>query len=180
MIISHSLKILWICLLIFFGTIHPLRAQESSQEYQLKLAFMVNFARFITWPEEAFTLEHPQLVLCVFGQNPFGNALGGVEGKKVGDRTLKVKQLDTLGKEQQCHLLFIGQSEVTGSAGLRPLLGRQSVVAVSDSSGFAAAGGGIEFVLRDDKLSFIINNTALKERGVQASSSLLNLAASVQ
>ena len=180
MIISHSLKILWICLLILFATLHPVRAEESTQEYQLKLAFMVNFARFISWPEESFSHEHPQLVLCVLGKNPFGNALAGVEGKKIGDRTLKVKQIEVLGKDPQCHLLFVGQSEAATPAGLASHLGHQPVVTVSDSSGFAAAGGGIEFILRDDKLSFIINNTALKERGVQASSSLLNLAASVR
>lgn len=180
MIIPRTLKILGLCLLLLLSGIGPLRAEESSQEYQLKLAFMVNFARFITWPEGSFSPEHPQLSLCVLGKNPFGTALGGVEGKKVGDRTLKVKQIEALGKEQQCHLLFVGQSEVAGLAGLGSIPGRQAVVTVSDSSDFAAAGGGIEFVLKDDKLSFIINNTAIKERGVQVSSALLNLATSVR
>jgi len=180
MTIATKPKILLLGLLILLGSTAALFAEEFSQEYQLKLAFMVNFARFIAWPEESFTAEHPHLTLCVLGKNLFGSALDGVEDKKVEGRNLRVKTLEALGKDQQCHLLFVGRSEVAGLAGLGSILGRQSMVTVSDSAGFAAAGGGIEFVLKDDKLSFVINNTALKERGVQVSSSLLNLAAAIR
>jgi hypothetical protein len=173
-------KIFLLCLLILLTSGGDLRAEDSSQEYQLKLAFLVNFARFITWPEESFTPEHPQLTLCMLGKNAFGNALGGVEGKRVGQRLLEVKKIETLGKGQQCHLLFVGQSEMNGLVALGPMLDRQPIVTVSDSAGFAAAGGGIEFVLKDDKLAFVINNTAIKNRGVQVSSSLLNLAESIR
>ncbi len=167
-------------LLLFLGFGTPLRAEEPTQEYQLKLAFMVNFARFITWPEEAFAAEQ-QLTLCVLGKNPFGTGLSGLEGKKVGERTLKVQHLETLGNDQQCHLLFVSQPEAAEPCrSLLQALSRKPVVTVSDSPGFAAAGGAIEFVLKDDKLSFIINNSAMKDRGIQASSSLLNLAASVR
>jgi hypothetical protein len=179
MIISRKFKILWLCLLVLFGGLAPLQAEETTQEYQLKLAFMVNFARFITWPELSFT-EQPQLTLCVLGKNPFGNALSGVEGKKVGDRTLKVKQLDGFGKDQQCHLLFVSQSEVNSLATLESALGRRPVVTVSDIPGFAAAGGSIEFVVKDEKLSFVINNSVMKDRGVQTGSALLNLAAAIR
>ena len=179
MIIAPRLKILWLCLLILLGGVNPLGAEEISQEYQLKLAFMVNFARFITWPEESFTPAQPQLTLCVLGKNPFGNALSGVEGKKVGEHSLKVQLLSSLGKEQQCHLLFVSRAEI-GNASLEPVLGRLPVVTVSDFPGFAAAGGAIEFVLKDDKLSFIINNSVMKDRSVHAGSALLNLAASIR
>jgi hypothetical protein len=177
--IIRKFKILWLCLLILFGVLGRVQAEESPQEYQLKLAFMVNFARFITWPEVSFAAQ-PQLTLCVLGKNPFGNALSGIEGKKVGDRTLKVKQLEALGKEQQCHLLFVSQSEAGSLANLEPALGRRPVVTVSDIPGFAVAGGSIEFVVKDEKLAFIINNSVMKDRGVQAGSALLNLAAAIR
>lgn len=179
MINRRKQRFLSLCLLIFLGVASPLRAEEPTQEYQLKLAFMVNFARFITWPEEAFALE-PQLSLCVLGKNPFGTGLNGVGGKKIGERSLKVQHLESLGKDLQCHILFINQPEAGNFTSLHLALDRQPVVTVSDSPGFATAGGGIEFVLKDEKLSFIINNSAMKDRGIQASSSLLNLASSVR
>jgi hypothetical protein len=180
MIIPNKLKILWLCLLIFLGGVHPLRAEEPTQEYQLKLAFIVNFARFITWPAESFTPANPQLALCVLGKNPFGNAFSSIEGKKVSDRTLKVQQIEVLGQEQQCNLLFISRLEGDNLADLKTVLASRPIVTISDIPGFADAGGGIEFVLKDNKLSFIINNSDMKELGIQASSSLLNLAASIR
>jgi YfiR/HmsC-like len=179
MINSKKWLFLWLPLLIFLGFGTPLRAGEPSQEYQLKLAFLVNFARFITWPAEAFASEQ-QMTLCVLGNNPFGTGLSGLEGKKIGERNVKVQHLETLGNNQQCHLLFVSQPEAASLAKLLQALSLKPVVTVSDSPGFAAAGGGIEFILKEGKLSFIINNSAMKDRGIQASSSLLNLASSVR
>lgn len=179
MINSIKQMFLWLSLLMFLGVGTPLRAEEPTQEYQLKLAFMVNFARFITWPEEAFAQEQ-QLSLCVLGKNPFGSRLSEIGGKKIGERSLKVQHLETLGNNQQCHILFISQTEAGNFANLLQVLSRKPVVTVSDSPGFATAGGGIEFVVKDEKLSFIINNSTMKDRGIQAGSSLLNLASSVR
>ena len=176
MILLNKLKILWFCMLIFLLIPGPSQAQKPSQEYQLKLAFIVNFARFITWPEEAFSPELPQLTLCILGENPFGDALNGVKGKKVGNRKLKIEQIDNLDKEPQCHLLFVSQSKVDSLAALTTAIGNRPIVTISDIPDFATAGETIEFVLKNNRLSFIINNSVLKERGVQASSSLLNLA----
>ena len=71
--------------LLLLGGAAGVRAEEISQEYQLKLAFMVNFARFVTWPETSFSLDQPQVTLCLFDKNPFGKALAGVVGKKIGE-----------------------------------------------------------------------------------------------
>lgn len=173
-------KTLWLCLILFFISHGDLRAQNPNQEYQVKLAFMVNFARFITWPEDSFTPQHPELTLCVVGENPFGSALGGVEGKTVGSRSLQVKTSESLGTAQHCQILFVSQSETNRLGSLLISLGHQPVVTVSDIAGFVAAGGAIEFVLNGDRLSFVINNTLLKGRGIQVSSSLLNLATAVR
>lgn len=174
--ISNTFKIVWLCLLFFLGSFNSLQAQEASQEYQLKLAFIVNFARFITWPEGSFALDPPRLTLCLFEKNPFGGAIEGIQGKKVGNRILKVKEITNLDNDQQCNVLFIGKTERTRVVALEQAVGQRPIVTISDIPGFAAAGGAIEFVLQDDKLSFIINKSIMNERGMQPSSSLLNLA----
>jgi len=165
-----------LCLL---GGVATSGAEEASQEYQLKAAFLVNFARFITWPEQAFAPELPELIICVVGRNPFGTALSGVENKKIGGRSLRVVTADSLKKIPPCHLLYVSRSEANDLNTLTAHLGRQAVVTVSDISGFLKEGGTIEFVTKENRLSFAINNSALKQRGIQASASLLDLAASV-
>jgi len=177
---NKLLRFLLLLVLCFPSGLKASWAEETSQEYQLKAAFLVNFARFITWPEQAFAPEQPELTICVAGKNPFGSALNGVEAKKIGGRNLRVVAVDSLSKVPQCHLLYVSRSEENDLNTLSVHLGRQAVVTVSDISGFLKEGGSIEFVSKENRLSFAINNSALKQRGIQASASLLDLAASVQ
>ena len=157
-----------------------LRAEELSQEYQLKAAFLVNFARFITWPEQAFPADRQEFIICVVGTNPFGSALSGVEVKKISGRTVRVVFVDSYKKIPLCHLLYVSRSEEYNLDNLNANLGRTAVVTISDIPGFVKAGGSIEFVSKDNRLSFIIHHSAMKQQGVLASASLLDLAASVQ
>lgn len=154
-------------------------ASDIAPEYQLKAAFLVNFAKFITWPPEAFAPGQQYFILCVAGDDPFGDALDGIENKTIGGRPIRVVQAPSLKKVPLCHLLFVSRSEAANLAQLAPGSGHQPVVTVSDIAGFAKAGGHIEFVTKGDRLSFAINHSAMKEQGIQANASLLDLAAAV-
>src|SRR6185503_1059334 len=51
------------------------RGQEAvPSEYQMKAAFLYNFAKYVDWPASALP-EHAPLVIGVFGEDPFGGAL---------------------------------------------------------------------------------------------------------
>lgn len=165
-----------LCLLLLLTWVGAGRAEEASQEYQLKLAFLVNFTRFITWPDQSFSAAQPDFNLCVLGGNPFGDSLNGVNGRKTGERIIVARRITSLADSRPCHLLYVDQSEAGHLATLLPVLARQAVVTVSDIAGFSKAGGSIELVIQDHKLSFIINNSQLKQLGIQTSSALLNLA----
>jgi hypothetical protein len=176
-------RFLWyllLCPLFFMSSVDLLRAQEVNQEYQLKAAFLVNFSRFITWPEQSFSPEQQEITFCIVGKNPFGATLGAIENKQINGRNIKVVYADSFQKLPQCHLLFVSRSEYNDLGFLLSRISIKPVVMVSDIPGFVDAGGSIEFVIKEDRLSFIINNSDLKQRGIQASSSMLDLAASVR
>ena len=50
-------------------------AEGPPDEYQVKAAFLYNFAKFVEWPQEAFQNQSEPLVVCVLGDNPFGRTL---------------------------------------------------------------------------------------------------------
>lgn len=170
--------LLWLLLLFSVG-VCPTFAADSSQEYQLKAGFLVNFIRFMTWPDKAFATSDADIVLCVVGINPFGGALSGVNQKKIGQRKIRVVYAQSLESVPLCHLLYISQSMEKKLDALHARLADQSLVSVSDISGFAKFGGGIEFISKKNRLSFIINYSALKKRNIQVRASLLELAVSV-
>lgn len=165
-------------LLCSIGGLGTVQAEEISQEYKIKAAFLVNFSRFITWPEQSFS-EQQEFTLCVAGKNPFGTTLHAIEGQKINGRNLRIVSADSFQKLPQCHMLYVGRSEKSDLDALISRTVQQPVVTVSDIPGFVTAGGSIEFVTKEDRLSFVINYSVLKKRGIQASASMLDLAASV-
>ncbi len=173
-------RIFFLFLLCFIASLGTARADEISQEYKLKAAFLVNFSRFITWPEQSFAPGQQDFTLCVVGKNPFGTMLQAVEGQKINGRNLRIVYADSFQKLPQCHMLFISRSEKSDLDSILSRTVQQPVVTVSDIPGFVSFGGSIEFVTKDDRLSFVINHSVLKKRGIQASASMLDLAASVQ
>lgn len=178
--IRHHL--LWLLLLwpLWMGG-WPLavHAEDMAQEYQLKAAFLVNFAKFITWPEQALPANQQEFILCVAGNDPFGPALAGIERKTVGGRAIRVVHANSLKKIPPCQMLFVSRSEADDLNLLSANPALKAVLTVSDLPNFSKAGGHIQLVTSGSRLSFIINHTAMKEQGLQANASLLSLAATV-
>lgn len=154
------------------------RAADSSAEYQLKAAFLYRFAQFTEWPAGALG-RSDSLVLCVLGEDPFGGALGGIEGHSVHQRPLAIRRLGDAQQINQCHIAFLGpmRPDALGQAIRR---GRQfNVLTVSDAKNFAAVGGAIQFVVVNDRIQFEINHAAAEQAGLKLSSHLLKLARTV-
>ena len=61
----------------------PIAAQTAS-EYQVKSAYLYNFAEMASWPQEAFSTATSKLVMCVFGGDAdFPNVLRSTSRAKV-------------------------------------------------------------------------------------------------
>lgn len=154
------------------------RAELPGVEYKVKAAFLLNFARFITWPADSD--QGGPFPLCIVGVDPFGDALSGIEAKKVGGKEVELRFPAANSRELgQCRMLFISQSEKRNISRILKLIDGKPVVTVSDVDGFADAGGTFEFKDLRGRLSFVINNSGAKARGFGISSSLLNLAVDV-
>ncbi len=169
------------CLLAMF-TISPgapaaLSAQTPSlREYEIKVAFLYNFALFVEWPEGAFGASTSPLVFCVLGDDPFGPALDTVEGRTAKGRTIEVRRFDGLDGLDECHILFISSSETERLADVMEFLGSSSVLTVGETEDFAQRGGIINLSITRNRLEFEVNLGAGNRAGLQLSSQLLSLA----
>jgi hypothetical protein len=149
---------------------------RHSREYQIKAAFLFNFARFVEWPAAAFGSSDSPLSLCVLGEDPFGSALDEtVRGEKVRDRRLEVRRTSEVVDLDACQLVFVSASERGRLPEILSALGSKSVLTVSEVEEFAARGGVINFVLVDNRVRFEINPGAAKRSGLKISSELLRL-----
>jgi hypothetical protein len=154
---------------------HPQEGLPS--EYQLKAAFLFNFAKFIEWPASAFSSDTAPITLCILGADPFGRGLDDlISGKKVNNRDVEARRTKSVEETKSCQVVFISNSE---NRRLSEILGRlkgSPTLAVGESPGFAGRGGEIQFYLNDGKIRFFINVDAVQRSRLTASAKLLALA----
>lgn len=155
-------------------------AADEELEYKVKAAFLLNFAKFTTWPEGFWPSDKSDFLLSVLGNDPFGQALSGLQEKRVRGKNIRLKYVSAVSSDlEQSQLLFVSKSERRELASIIEYTRNKPVVTVSDIEGFAAAGGIFEFTKKDGRLSFIINNSRAKNNGIHINSSLLKLAVKV-
>jgi len=169
-----------ICLLLaaVLSPLPPARADGPSREYQLKAAFLYNFAQFVDWPEEAFANNQSPLVVAVVGQDPFNGALDQIlRGKTAGGRGIVVKYFANAGAIEFCHVLFVSSSEQGQMSTVLQRAGKYHALTVGDFDGFTASSGMIRFFAEDNRLRFEINTEAVAADGkLKIRSQLMKLA----
>ena len=154
----------------------PARAAVSL-EYQVKAAFLYNFAKFVTWPEDAFAGGDAPFVFCIIGTDPFGESLEKVlAGRQAAGRKVVVRRGPDLESLGRCHLMFIGEGEDSRVARHLRQASAQPVLTVGETQAFERAGGMIRLVVADKRIRFDINAKAAEEARLKLSSQLLKLA----
>lgn len=161
-----------------FSASPVIRAQTiSPSDYQLKAAFLFNFAKFIDWPNSSFASPQSPFVVCILGQDPFGSVLDDtLKGKMIGRRPIALRRLKHKAEGLQCQMVFVTSSESGHLAEIIETLQVANVLLVGESNGFAVLGGTIELTLEDSHIRFAINTDAADRSGLTVSSKLLALA----
>lgn len=157
------------------------RAQASPPiEYQVKAAFLFNFAKFVEWPPGTLQSEKDPIILCVFGHDPFGSTLDEiVRGKTINNREVLARRIFELSELKSCQLVFLSNMEDKRLSEVLSSLKGTSALVVGEGEGFAGRGGGIQFFLEDKKLRFAVNVDAIQRAHLTVSSKLLALASIV-
>lgn len=164
--------------LVLVLAVGGVRADEfQPSEYQLKAAFLFNFAKFVEWPAGAFPEARSPIIIGVLGDNPFGSELERtIRDKTVNERPLQIKEFRSAAEARGCHVLFVGNSEKKRLPEVIEGLRGTSVLTVGEAENFIESGGMIGFVREGNKVRFQINDRAARGAGLKISSKLLNLA----
>jgi hypothetical protein len=168
---------LWLSGLLAAG---PSPAQMALREYDVKAAFLRNFATFAEWPATAFPQPDSPFVIGVLGEDPFGPILDQImNGEHIGKRPVLVRRCKRLDDARSCQLLFISASEAARLDEILRRLDGLPVLTVGDTPDFAEKGGQIGFVTTTS-VRFNINQQAVRNAGLAISSKILHLAQLVQ
>jgi hypothetical protein len=138
----------------------------------VKAAFIPKFARYVTWP----TSPHGPIVICIIGDDPFGNGIDQAAASQSADgRPIVVRRMPSAVGASACAIAFITGAH-TGDA--LATLGRLPILTVTDSRS-GSQHGIIHFAIVDGRVRFYIDNAQAQARGLIISSRLLALAIGV-
>jgi hypothetical protein len=165
-----------LCLQLGFIVAFAASAQ-TIDEYQVKAAFLYNFAKFVEWPALTFKTDKDPVRICVLGQDPFGSALNNaVDGKTVLGRPFALSDISSAGQVTDCQILFISSSERKHLRLIFAELRTTGILTVGETDGFGAEGGMVNFKLSDGRVHLEINVEAAGQAKLRINSSVLSLA----
>lgn len=169
------------CALLLGGWGGAARAESLVPEYQLKAAFVFNFAVFAEWPPEALPPAAP-LVLCAYSGNALLTALQDLRDKSVNGHRLEVRALAAGAAPRNCHLLVLDRRDRDAWPQLHRDLaaGGAGVLTIADDRQIARAGAMLALFMEDQRVVFDADLGALRAARMVLSSKLLRLARSVQ
>ncbi len=146
-------------------------------EYQTKAAYLYNFAKFVSWPPNAFADPGEPLTVCILGQDPLGTALLRMaQGKMVDGRPLAVRVLPNPRQVGKCQMLFIAASEKKRLWMLLDQLAGTSILTVGEIDEFTAVGGMVNLKRNGARVRIQVALDAVEHARLSISSRLLSLA----
>jgi hypothetical protein len=147
---------------------------QAISEAQLTAAYLVNFLKYIEWPDTQGTVT-----ICLFGRNDIAYHLAAYEGRSVAGRELHIRKVSTQEQLAGCQELYIPIAEEARIGAILRWTDKLPILTVSNADSFAHDGGGIGLNHSEERLKFDINHGTLIRNGLKPGSQLLRLARQV-
>ncbi len=194
---ASILMILTLALVAASLAIPAMANPRTSREDKIKAAFLYNFINFVDWPKEGVADSNQPITIGVIGSRDFFKALEPLAQKKIKGRKILLKLFPDYAKLKKTRisedrrwskkiemlkaldalLLCTCDSEPIEDAGsIVNALRDSPVLTVGETNGFLESGGIINFLMKDEKVRFEINNTVARKSGLKIRSKLLRLA----
>lgn len=169
----NDIKGLFVSLLLVI-ILQPVDSQSASLE-QVKMAFVFNFSRYVTWPESVFKNAESPFTICLDANQELVTLLElTVKGEKINNRNYQVKTIKNYNELNTCQIFFISAERYKKKYNI-PSKFAKTILYVSDSEGFASDGGMIELKKNIQKIKLLVNLESVKSSDLRFRSNLLNL-----
>jgi|SRR3990170_2565454 len=148
--------------------------QCAAQNYKMHTVFIFSFTRYVQWPE---TYNSGDFEILVLGDSPIVDELRAMaQAKKVGDRTIRVTKITEPSQIRKCNILFITSAKSNQITEILVKVTSQSILLVTEEPGLGAKGSNVNFITKDGKLAFELNQAAASKQGLKISNELSRLA----
>lgn len=163
-----------IVMLLFFNQV--VWAMQPS-DTEIKLVYLYNFTKFVSWPDSAFESSNAPFRLCIFGDQPVQELIASLRSKTTAGRNFEVLFPKQLSDISTCHIAFLHRISATMSKRIVRLAPQSPTLLVSDLAGFASEAGIIEFIIDEqNRVRIKVNLANANQRKLTISAKLLETA----
>lgn len=159
---------------LFVAVLALLANLAFAQSYKLHSVYMYSFTRYVEWPAE---YNQGDFEILVLGESPIlENLKEMMASKKVGDRSIKVTKINSPSEIRKCNMLFIPADQSAQLAAILTKTASQSILLITEGTGMGTKGSDINFITKDGKLAFELNQAAATKHNLKISNTLLGMA----
>lgn len=155
-------------------------AAFAVDEIMIESAFIINFTKFIEWPDSTTPAGQRKIDICVIGDSKIINAeqvFKQASFDKLDISLVKEKNISSISTH--CQMLFISTSESEKIADIILSIKDKPILTIGDTDEFIERGVMINFVIDDGKVKFVINKGAIVAAGLKVDAQLLEIALKV-
>ncbi|QNN24105.1 YfiR family protein [Planctomycetales bacterium ZRK34] len=163
---------------------------DQEKLLQVKAAYLINFARFTTWPDVKFESDHAPLIIGLFESDPIKPIIARmIKGREVAGHPLKIMRLklppSASGTSHQkefekqlksCHLIYVSNMHNHAARQLIKSVKHAAVLTIGEGESFVRQGGMLSFLVEAGRVLFYANPDAIESSDLRVSSKVLKLA----
>jgi len=160
----------------FFISFLILSSFAYAQKEKYESLFIYNFTKYIKWPD---SYNKGKFTIAVIGKS---NILGALESmadskKKTGTGALlEVTSYTSVSDIGTCNILFVSEDMIEKMVDIEGATSGKPILVITDTPGMATQGSVINFIEKDGKIKFELNQAKAIDRKLVVSGSLTALA----
>lgn len=137
----------------------------------LQAVFLYQSIKYLEWPSD----ELANFEILVVGEGEiYQELLKIAKSRKVGNRSIVVKQVKSIASAPLCHIVIFTESAQAES--LIISVSAKPILLVTNVEGMLEKGSDLNFIKKGDKLSYQLNASALQSKKIKVSSSFSAMA----
>lgn len=146
---------------------------SNAQVAEIQSGIVFYFTKYVEWPASR---QSGDFVISVVGDDEITSHLQTMaKAKTVGARKIVVNKVATADAAKGSHIIFLAPNKAGQFGTATQLASSQNALLVTNSKGYGKKGAGINFITKNGKPSYEINQGAISSCGLKISAKLTAL-----
>jgi hypothetical protein len=141
----------------------------------VQASYIYNIAKLVEWKEPA--LKTGPFIISVLGSsNLYQELVKKYSTKSIGKQAIEVRKLARTAEVDKCHILFVGQSELSLLPAILKGIEKQSTLLITEYPDALEDGSIVNFVRVNNTVKYEISVVNARKHKLEVGSTLVQLA----